>query len=142
MNDKTSCFVSILDMVSIDVIGSSIAILQAPSDVDYEKPALLRIDDGPPIPLNVQHEKTKNDVRGLSVVADSYSARKSLGVRDRALHATPHSPPLFYFPRWRPLRFGSQVRRLRRGLRSRRPAVRLAKPRATAVHPSAEEIAG
>jgi len=36
MNDKTSCFVSILDMVSIDVIGSSIAILQAPSDVDYE----------------------------------------------------------------------------------------------------------
>ncbi len=65
MTDKEFCFASVeSDMVAIDVAGNGAAVLGTPSDIDYEKPAMLRIDNDPPIPLNIQHQKHQFLFRG------------------------------------------------------------------------------
>jgi TonB family protein len=54
MDDHQICFVSVdSDLVGVMATGVDAALLETPSDVDYEKPALLRIDDQRPIPLNI-----------------------------------------------------------------------------------------
>lgn len=54
MDDHQICFVSVdSDLVGVMATGVDAALLETPSDVDYEKPALLRIDDQRPIALNI-----------------------------------------------------------------------------------------
>lgn len=65
MTDKSSCIASIAsDLVGVDITGTKAALLQTPSDIDYDQPAFLRIDDEPPIALNVQRQKHRLLLRG------------------------------------------------------------------------------
>lgn len=65
MTDKSSCIASITsDLVGVDVTGTKAALLQTPSDIDYDQPAFLRIDEESPIALNVQRQKHHLLLRG------------------------------------------------------------------------------
>lgn len=58
MNDTQTCSLSTTaDQAWIDSSGLA-AVITAGSDVDYSRPALLRIDEDAPIALNVQHRRS------------------------------------------------------------------------------------